>query len=251
MTFDRHSIDRVTEHCIGLKVYKQVIKIIRAKNINKLIMKFFLLLLVLFVSMASSLPAAPAPLLPMFTPRELNVHFDGFKENFGREYRSPVHEIARKLIFARNLDYILRHNLEADRGLKTYRLAVNNFTDLANVEFRRMFNGLAGPINQRAQWPFKKAAPVANNTRVMEAALPETVDWTTKGVVTPVKDQGQCGSCWAFSAVAAIEGQHALKTGKLISLSEQNLVDCATKQGNEGCNGGLMDWAFKVSRLII
>ncbi|XP_065867933.1 zingipain-2-like [Euphorbia lathyris] len=150
---------------------------------------------------------------------------------FGRLYKDANEKAMRFKIFEENVQRIDSFNSEAD---KSYRLAVNQYADLTNKEFRESRNRLNGRKNSAQIWGFRYEN---------DSGVPDSVDWRKKGAVTPIKDQGQCGSCWAFSAVAAVEGIHEIKTGKLIALSEQEIVDCDTR--NHGCQGGLMDDAFK------
>jgi len=150
---------------------------------------------------------------------------------------SDGEEHVRRAVWESNLKKVQDHNLQADLGVHTFYLGMNKFADLTVTEFAKMMNGynatMSGSRRQGQTFTFD---PLQD--------LPDTVDWRDKGYVTPIKDQGQCGSCWSFSATGSLEGQHFKATGKLVSLSEQNLVDCSTAQGNMGCNGGLMDQAF-------
>jgi cathepsin L len=165
-----------------------------------------------------------------------------YKQEHGKVYGSEQEETSRRLIWEKNVRFIQKHNVEESLGQHTYTVKMNKYGDLTNKEFRAMMNGFdvkAHRINQQ-----NKPALIGHMFENPTDDIPASVDWRTKGYVNEVKDQGQCGSCWSFSAVASLEGQHFKKTGKLVSLSEQNLVDCSSKFGNQGCNGGLMDQAF-------
>ncbi|XP_075678692.1 digestive cysteine proteinase 1-like [Dermatophagoides pteronyssinus] len=162
-----------------------------------------------------------------------------FKKTYDRKYETLEEEQYRRDIFLKNVDLIDHHNREKfSKGLSTYELSVNQFADMTEDEFRSSHLGYLG---DRVKTP-------SNNEYTMNdvESLPAEIDWTKKGVVTSVKKQNECGSCYAFSAVASIEGQHALKTGKLIELSAQNIIDCSKPEGNHGCHGGNMDKAFKM-----
>ncbi|EEF37251.1 cysteine protease, putative [Ricinus communis] len=152
----------------------------------------------------------------------------------GKVYKDDEEKLRRFQIFKNNVEFIESSNAA---GNNSYMLGINRFADLTNEEFRASWNGYKRPLDaSRIVTPFK----YENVT-----ALPYSMDWRRKGAVTSIKDQRECGSCWAFSAVAATEGVHKLRTGKLVSLSEQELVDCDVKGEDKGCQGGLMEDAFK------
>ena len=150
-------------------------------------------------------------------------------------------ETFRMKIWMENKAKIERHNRYANLGLKSYHLGMNQFGDMLQQEFVSIMNGYK--MHSRFNSTMPRGATFLPPAHV--DSLPESVDWREHGAVTPVKDQGQCGSCWSFSTTGALEAMHHRATGVLTSLSEQNLVDCTSKYGNQGCNGGWMDAAFQ------
>jgi cathepsin L len=153
----------------------------------------------------------------------MTVHSKKYKSNDEYQYRLEVYK--------NNLAIVEDHN----RRNLGFTLAMNLFADLTNEEFRQLY---LQPAFNGSELPQVNVHDDVSSTAA-------AVDWRTKGAVTGVKNQGQCGSCWAFSATGAVEGAYHIAKGQLISSSEQQLVDCSRSFGNMGCNGGLMDNAFK------
>jgi len=171
------------------------------------------------------------------TERQYQREFSKFVKTHGKKYTTDEF-FNRFEIFKQNIDLIELHN---SRG-ETSTMGVNQFADMTSDEFAAKMNGFKAGL--------KRAGKVATFTNAeMERAAnmgPNAMlDWRTHGAVTAIKDQGQCGSCWSFSATGSVEGAVFLKTNKLISLSEQQLMDCSTAEGDNSCEGGLMDDAFQ------
>ena len=158
-------------------------------------------------------------------------HFTAWLLEHKPHYRNNVEKVADRFkIFAKNLDKIREINAQN----KSYYLGLTGLTDLTQEEYKQFYlNKELKSAKQTSTLPFTHAN--------VEAV--DKIDWRDKGAVTPVKNQGMCGSCWAFSSTGSMEGINFINSGKLISLSEEQLVNC--DKTDHGCNGGLMDNAFK------
>lgn len=185
-----------------------------------------------FLLLALVICAVSAHIKPMEDPlwRE-------YKLKFGKFYKTTGEESARYLVWKQYLEDIQTHN---KNPLNKFKKGINHFHDLTHTEFRQQMGNCAKVPKGKSEgstW-----LPPTN------VKIPDSVDWRQEGYVTPIKNQGQCGSCWAFSSTGSLEGQTFRKTGRLPSLSEQNLIDCTKTYGNQGCNGGWMDNSFKYVR---
>ncbi|KAM4725170.1 cathepsin K-like [Anableps anableps] len=172
------------------------------------------------------------------TALHLDQHWELWKKTHNKLYAHQVEELGRRRLWEQNLDMINVHNLETSLGLHTYELAMNHLGDLEST-IEEITSSLVGTVV-----PYELERVPYEFLRVNKP-LPASLDWRDEGLVTSVKSQGSCGSCWAFSAVGALEGQLKKRTGILMSLSPQNLVDCSSKYGNYGCRGGFMANAFQ------
>merc|ERR1712183_965911 len=188
------------------------------------------------ILLAALVVAAQAFFLPSMEEEGVkDKRWEMFKRKYNKVYPQASEEAKRHAIWYNNTQLIHAHNELFKEGKTTFRLGPNSNMDMTAKEFAARFNGFKNKTGF-------EGVPEVSDVDIKD--LPAEVDWVNKGYVTPIKNQQQCGSCWAFSATGSMEGAHFKATGKLVSLSEQNLVDCSDAEGNMGCDGGLMDQAF-------
>merc|ERR1712021_261488 len=185
----------------------------------------------LFVLFAIAGVAVCAPL----GQTDMTEVFATFKADFNKPY-TGLEAAKRFQIFSDNVNLIRDHNANKAATLG-YTLGINELSDYTPAEYKNLRG-----FKYNATAEAEKTNPIFEADTTNLAA---SVDWTTKGAVTPVKNQKHCGGCWAFSATGALEGALFIKNHKLESLSEQEFLDCVPpSDGRRGCEGGLMDLAF-------
>jgi len=160
--------------------------------------------------------------------------FVAWMKEHNMKFATPVEFNYRLNIFAQTYARVQKVNSQQN----DYKLGLNKFSHMTYEEFKAKYTGLKIPENYERNIDENLHA----NVQVSQGS---SVDWRTQGAVNPIKDQGQCGSCWAFSATAGMEGIWKISGNTLQNQAEQQLVDCSTSFGNNGCNGGWMDYAFK------
>ncbi|XP_066140805.1 digestive cysteine proteinase 1-like [Euwallacea fornicatus] len=164
-----------------------------------------------------------------------------YKTKFEKVYASEAEHQVRYQAFKTNLQKIQEHNAKYDQGLVTWYMAVNKFTDLTAEEFEKQYLSYQMPtLNQSGK-----------RIHQTSVSAPGNIDWRDYNYVTEVKDQGQCGSCWTFSATGTLEGAFAKSRLQLVSFSEQEILDCATESAGyngAGCNGGVVQSALDYVR---
>lgn len=167
--------------------------------------------------------------------------FRRFLDTHQKSYDSLSEAVYRQGIFYENMKYIDMMNKESQNGVV---YGMNQFGDLTAEEFDSLFKGRSNTTTLVGK---TRSCKMFDGTLegITPTDLPDAWDWRDYGAVTPVKNQGQCGSCWSFSATGAMEGAWAISTGRRLELSEQQIMDCSKLYGNFGCNGGLMDNAFE------
>ena len=158
----------------------------------------------------------------------LHNQFQKFIKKYNKKYSSVNEYLARFEVFKMNVMNLYKES-------QKYKTGITKFSDLTQQEFAKIYLNLN--YDAMAVANFNPAHPSFSN------AAPDSFDWRDKGLVTPVRDQGMCGSCWAFSTVANLEGLYYKLKGVAVDLSEQILVDCDTY--DSACNGGLMEYAFQ------
>jgi C1A family cysteine protease len=205
----------------------------------QIILHFFLIGSLLMTTTSSPLVFSSSALDENTDNIDFWKSFLSFQARFKKIYPSETELQERFQIFKENVITIFQHNLEKKEN---YTMGINQFTDLTSQEFEKnvIHSGFIGATSSSLRGKSK-----CSQYSYQQIKVPSSIDWRTLGAVTPVKDQGQCGSCWSFSATGAMEGAWSIHTGNLVSLSEEQLVDCSKRYGNLGCNGGLMDNAFQ------